>query len=92
MVALIRLFVLGFLALSLVYLMVRTYARSVRRERFEKEWDAAPPVGAGKAERRQFIEDGMRAYDHGLKKRLLWLIYILPMIALVVIVYYVNAQ
>ncbi len=92
MIALIRLFVFGFIGLSIVYLLVSIYARSVRREHLEKEWDAAPPEGQGDTERTAHIESGMRAYEHGLKKRLLWLVYILPMIALAIIVYFVNYQ
>ncbi len=32
----------------------------------------------------------MRAYEHGLKKRLIWLIYVIPMITFAVIIYLVN--
>ena len=36
--------------------------------------------GALLAERSEFIESGMQAYEKGLKRQLLWLIYILPTI------------
>ena len=32
----------------------------------------------------------MKAYDKGLKKRLLWLIYIVPIVVFVTIIYVIN--
>lgn len=90
MIAILRLFVVGLVVLTVIYLIARTYARSVRREALEKEWDANPPEGQGTAERAAFIAAGMDAYEHGLKRKLLWLVYILPMIAFGLIIYYVN--
>jgi hypothetical protein len=92
MFALIRLTVLGFIGLSVVYLLVSIYSRSVRREKLEKDWDANPPEGMGDADRRAFIEDGMRAYETGLRKKLIWLVYVIPMIILMVTIYLVNFQ
>jgi Ca2+/Na+ antiporter len=89
--AVVRLLVFGFIALSVVYILVSIYSRSVRRERLEKEWDTDPAnEGAATADRDAYIEQGMEAYQHGLRRRLLWLIYILPMVALVVVIYVVN--
>ena len=51
MFGIIRLAFLGLIGLSVLYLVVRTYARSVHRERLEKEWDANPPAGQGASER-----------------------------------------
>ena len=42
MIGLVRAAVLGFLALSVVYVLVSIYSRSVRRERLEKSWDSDP--------------------------------------------------
>ena len=92
MIAIIRLLIVGFVVLTIIYLIARTYARSVRREALEKEWDANPPEGQGATEREAFIEAGMQAYEHGLKRKLLWLVYILPMIAFALVVYYINYQ
>ena len=92
MIAIIRLAVFGFIGLSVVYLLVSVYSRSVRREKLEKHWDANPPEGQGDTERTAFIEDGMRAYEHGLRKKLIWLVFIIPMIIFAVTVYLVNFQ
>ena len=92
MIAIIRLAVFGFIILSIAYLLISVYSRSVRREKLEKAWDANPPSGAGDLERKAHREEGMRAYEHGLRKKLIWLVYIIPTIAIVVIVYFVNWQ
>lgn len=87
----IRLLVMALIGLTVVYFLVSIYSRSVRREKLEKEWDTDPArEDAPEADRAAFIEAGMEAYRHGLKRRLLWLIYIIPMIVFVTIIYNVN--
>jgi hypothetical protein len=80
-----------YLGLTIVYFLTAIYSRSVRREKLEKEWDTDPSKeGFTEAARTEFIETGMVHYRLGLKKRLLWLIYILPTIAFAATIYYVN--
>ena len=82
----LRLAAMAMIALTVAYFIVGIYSRSVRREKLEKRWLAEGLVG----DRDAWIADGMKAYEKGLKKRLLWLIYILPMLAFWAIVYFVN--
>ena len=82
----VRLGVMALIGLTIVYFVVGIYSRSVRREKLEKRWIAEEKQG----DRDAWIEDGMKAYDRGLKKRLLWLIYIIPMVVFVVIISVVN--
>lgn len=86
MIALVQLLVVGFLALSVVYVCVSLYSRSVRRERLERQWDAAQ----GPGERGAFVAQGMAAYERSLRRRLIWLVYVIPMVAVAVIVYLLN--
>ena len=74
------------IGLTVAYLLASVYSRSVRREKLEKHWDAKGLEG----DRTAFIEAGMRAYEKGLKRRLLWLIYIIPTIGFVVTIYFIN--
>ena len=84
---------MGFLALSVVYVLVSIYSRSVRRERLEKSWDSDPArEGQARTERDAYIEAGMAEYKHGLRRRLIVLVFIIPAVAFGVIVYIVNAQ
>lgn len=92
MTVFLRLFVFGFLGLSVVYLLISVYSRSVRRERLEKHWDRDHPEGGDPAARDAYIEAGMTAYHHGLRRRLILLVYVLPLLAMAVIMYFVNAQ
>lgn len=82
----IRLFFFVMIGLSVAYVLTSIYSRSVRREKLEKHWESKALEG----DREAFIEAGMRAYEKGLKRRLLWLIYIIPMIVFNAIFFYVN--
>ena len=88
MIAIIRLAVVGFVILSVVYWIVSVYSRSVRRETLEKRYDA----GGIEGERDAYIETGMQVYQHGLRRRLIWLVYIIPTVVISVTVYLVNYQ
>jgi hypothetical protein len=87
----LRLAFVMYVALTIIYFVTGIYSRSVRREKLEKEWDTDPVrEGAPVQERNAFISVGMEHYDKGLKKRLLWLIYILPTIGFAMTIYFVN--
>ncbi len=87
----LRLAFLMYVGLTVIYFVTGIYSRSVRREKLEKEWDTDPArEGVPADERTAFIEAGMVHYDKGLKKRLLWLIYIIPTVAFLATIYFVN--
>lgn len=88
MIGILRSAFFGFIGLTVVYVLVATYSRSVRREKLEKKFDA----GGIEGDRDTYIAEGMQAYEHGLKHRLLWLVYIIPTVVVVVTVYFVNYQ
>ena len=88
MIAIIRLAVFGFIGLTITYFLVSIYSRSVRREKLEKRFDA----GGVEGDRDAYIEAGMAAYERGLRRRLLWLVYIIPTAVVAVTVYFVNYQ
>ena len=93
MIGILRILVFAFIGLSVVYVMVSIYSRSVRREKLEKSWDTDPErEGAAKEERGAYIAEGMQRYEHGLRKRLIWLVYILPLVAMALIIYFVNGN
>jgi hypothetical protein len=90
MIELFRLAVFGLIGLSVVYVLVSVYSASVRREKLEKEWDAKPPAGADRAARAAFIEEGMQAYRHGLRHKLILGVYVVPIVVVSVLVYLLN--
>jgi hypothetical protein len=87
----LRLAFVMYVMLTIIYFLTSIYSRSVRREKLEKAWDTDPArEGSLPDERKAFIEAGMQAYHKGLKKRLLWLIYIIPTIGFLTTIYFVN--
>ena len=84
----IRSAVIGIVLLTVVYLIVAMYSRSVRREKLENKFDAGDVQG----DRDAYITDGMQAYEKGLKRRLIWLVYIVPAVIVITTVYLVNYQ
>jgi len=87
----LRLAFMMYVVLTIIYFFTSLYSRSVRREKLEKEWDSDPArEGTLPDERRAFIEAGMQAYEKGLKRRLLWLIYVIPTIGFAATVYFIN--
>ena len=82
----LRLAFFALIGLTIIYFAVSLYSRSVRREKLEKRWVSEKLEG----DREAWIRDGMQAYEHGLRKKLLWLIYIVPMILFVVIITVIN--
>lgn len=75
-----------FVVLTALFFLLRIYARSLRREALEKEWDA----GSFDEDRDAFIHRGMAAYEKGLFLKLLWLVYIIPTIVISALVYFLN--
>jgi len=55
MIAFLRLAVFGFIGLSVVYVLMSIYSRSVRREELEKSWAADHPDGGDPDGRDAFI-------------------------------------
>lgn len=88
----IRLIVLGFVGLSVVYFAISIFSRSIRREKLEKEWDANPPVEGDIVMRDAYIEDGMAEYESGFRKKLIVLVYVIPTIAVAVILFITNTD
>lgn len=87
----LRLAFVMYVALTIIYFLTSIYSRSVRREKLEREWDTDPArEDVPQGERQVFIESGMVHYDRGLKKRLLWLIYVVPTVGFLATIYFIN--
>lgn len=93
MMVLFRLIVMVLLIETMFYLLLRIYIRSLRREQLEEIWDRRHPDRAGNnPARNQFVQKAMVGYEKSLKSRLLWLVFILPTLTIMGIVYWVNWQ
>ncbi|WP_236019354.1 hypothetical protein [Fuscibacter oryzae] len=91
MIGLLRAGLLGFVLLTVVYLLVSVYSRSTRREALEKEWDTDPAnEGRLPDERTAFIELGMERWRHSFRRKMIVLVYIVPLVVAVATAYLVN--
>lgn len=86
MFALLRLVVVGFLVLSVVYLCLSVYSRLVRRKKLNAEWDEEGMTG----DRDAFIDEGLAEYDASLRPKLLLGVYVVPAVIVAIIIYLTN--
>ncbi|SLN56354.1 hypothetical protein [Pseudooctadecabacter jejudonensis] len=83
----VRLVLGGFVILGVIYICVSLYSRSVRREKLENWWDEAPVDGMT---REAYIAEGMAKYEVGLRRKLIWLIFVIPPLVVGTIIYFIN--
>ncbi|WP_300514114.1 hypothetical protein [Aliiroseovarius sp.] len=80
---LLRLLIFGFIGLSVVYVAISVYSRSVRREKLEGEWAENHPGDSDSAARADFIEAGMTEYNAGIRPKLILLVYVVPAVLVI---------
>lgn len=86
MIGIIRLAVFGLLALGVIFFLVSIYSRSIHRENLEDKWDKEVKTG----DRDAYIEKGMADYESGLRKQLVWLVFVVPIVVVTGLVYVIN--
>ncbi|MCR8549081.1 hypothetical protein M4578_14680 [Salipiger sp. P9] len=86
MLALARFLGIGFIVLTVIYVALSLWSRSVRRRKLELAWDEAQGPGP----RDRFVEEGLKEYDHSLRRKLILGVYILPLCLIALITYLTN--
>lgn len=86
----VRFAVVGFVILTVIYWLIATYSRSVRRERLEDWWAELEAEGKAETDRETYVRDGMAKYDSSIRPKLILLVYIIPTIAVATLVYVIN--
>jgi hypothetical protein len=86
MIAFARLVIFGGIILGVIYFSLSWYFRSVRRARMEQDWEAAGRPG----DRAAYVEAGMAQYERSLRRRLLWLVFVLPVTGVGLIIWLTN--
>ncbi len=86
----IKLVVFGFIGLTVIYLSISLFSRSVRKERLEDAFDEAHPDGGAAGARDAFIAEGLAAYDASIRPKLIGLVYVVPTVVIGTIIYLVN--
>ncbi len=84
----LRLMLMAFIIMLIAYFVLSAWSRSVRREKLEQEWDAAPREG----DRDAFIEAGLVEYDGSLRRKLIFGVFIVPYLVIGLLIYLVNFQ
>lgn len=86
MLALGRLIVIGFVVLTVIYIGVSIWSRGVRKRKLRREWDEEIQTG----DRDDFVEKGLDEYEESFRRKLIWLVYIIPVAIVVLIIYMMN--
>ncbi|MEE4209862.1 MAG: hypothetical protein V2I43_11405 [Parvularcula sp.] len=81
-----RLLLILLAALTVVYICLSFYSRSVRRGKLEAEWEEAPREG----ERDTFVDAGLKDYDGSLRRKLILGVYVVPLALIGFIIYATN--
>lgn len=84
----LRLGVMAFIVMLVVYFVLSAWSRSVRRGKLAVEWDDEVRTG----DRDAFIEAGLTEYDSSLRRKLIFGVFVVPYLVIGVLVYVVNFQ
>lgn len=86
MLGLLRLIVIGFVVLSLIYAGLSLYSRRVRRGKLQRKWQEGPRL----VDRDSFVRRGLRKYDGSVRRKLLLGVYVISVTVVIVIIYLTN--
>ncbi|MCA8867860.1 MAG: hypothetical protein KDA67_04360 [Rhodobacteraceae bacterium] len=86
MIAGIRLFVIAFVVLSVIYVYLSIRQRWQARNELEAEFDA----GGVEGDRDTYIEEGMREYQSSLRRKLILGVYVVPLLVVATLIYVMN--
>lgn len=88
MIVIVRLFIIMMVISTALFIAISFYARASRREKLKTQWRADLRVG----DREGWLREEMEKYDRSLKRRLILLVYVLPMgfLAFISIMLYVQ--
>jgi hypothetical protein len=81
-----RLLLILLVVLTVIYGAVSLYSREMRRAKLKRRWKEKGLTG----DRRAFIQRGLKQYDRSFRRKLLLLVYIIPLGALALLVYVIN--
>ena len=88
MFVIFRLFIIIMVISTVLYFLLSMYSRATRRQKLERQWRAELRVG----DRDAWMREEMEKYDGSLRRRLILLVYVLPMafLAFISIMLYVQ--
>ncbi|MGR3549759.1 hypothetical protein [Pseudooceanicola sp.] len=87
MLSLARLFLILFVVLTVIYVSVSLWSRQVRKRKLTREWQEGETGGD---DMQAFIRKGLEEYDDSFRRKLILLVYIVPVAVIAYIIYVVN--
>ena len=86
MIAFAKLAFFGFIALSVVYIVVQLWSRRRHRAKLHHQWEEEGRQG----DRAEFVRAGLREYDRSMRPKLVLLVYVLPIVVIGAIIVVTN--
>lgn len=86
MFGLLRLLLVAFVILTVAYVAVSIWSRQVRRGKLKARWEEEGRTG----DRETYIREGLEDYDDSFRRKLILLVYIVPLAVVGAIIYAVN--
>ncbi len=86
MFAMIRLMAIGFVVLTVIYIVLSLWSRSVRKKKLEEWWEEEGQPG----DLDNYIDRGLEEYDSSLRRKLILGVYIIPFSVMCIIIYLTN--
>lgn len=86
MIALARLMVIGFVVLTVIYVSLSLYSRSVRRGKLKLWWEEEGRPG----DLETYVDKGLKEYDGSLRRKLILGVYVVPVCLVALIIYLTN--
>lgn len=87
MFAMLRLLIPLLIILTVIYVVLSVYSRHVRRRKLEERWDSKEVLTV---DRETFVQRGLQKYDRSIRRKMILLVYIIPLGLIALIVYLTN--
>lgn len=88
MIALARLFLVLFVGLTVVYVSVSLWSRQVRKGKLRAAWEEGDREYGDDKE--LYVKRGLEDYDDSFRRKLILLVYVVPVAVIAYIIYVVN--
>ncbi len=86
MFGLVRLAIIAFFVLTIVYICLSMYSRSKRRKKLQEDWHDSDRS----LDSTSFVEAGLDEYDGSLRRKLILGVYVVPTLLVCFIIYATN--
>ena len=91
MFGLVRLFFMGFIVLTVIYVCLSFYSRAQRRSKLEAQWNLEGLDDQNtRGDQDDYVQKGLEEYDDSVRRKLILGVYIVPITLMCVTIYLTN--